>query len=363
MADGRTVAASTTLVWTENPSKTHAQIAQMAHDYKGVETYHVVPDVNGEYIQHIDCWGKFLAPDKILIRSVPNTHSQYDEIEAAVDYWEQQTSAYGWPFHVYRVYTPNNQPYTNSLILNRKILVPITGSAWDDDAILSYQQAMPGYEVLGFTGSWQSTDALHCRAKGVGDPGLLYVWSVPLQDVTVPLTEYPVEAQIIDYSQTGLVADQLRVYWRPGTSGAFDYEVMTPSGTDLYAAAIPAQPMGTTVQYYVHAADNSGRQEDYPIVGAAGPFAFQVLVDAQDLADGAGPAGGLRAESWPNPARSRATIRFSLDRASAARARIFDAQGRLVYTLVDRPLEAGVHTLVWDGTGRAGRPAAPGVYF
>ena len=42
----------------------------MVHDYLGIETYHVVPDVNGEYIKHIDCWGKLLSPDTILIRSV-----------------------------------------------------------------------------------------------------------------------------------------------------------------------------------------------------------------------------------------------------------------------------------------------------
>jgi len=363
MADGRLVAASTTLVWTENPSKTHVQIAQMAHDYKGITTYHVVPDVNGEYIQHMDCWGKFLAPDKMLIRSVPTTHSQYDEIEAAVDYWEQQISVYGWPFHVYRVYTPTNQPYTNSLILNKKVYVPITGSSWDDDAILSYQQAMPGYEVLGFTGSWESTDALHCRAKGVGDPGLLYVWSIPLQDITGGLSEYPVQAQIIDHSQTGLVANQLRLYWRPGTSGAFNYALMTPSGTDLYSAAIPAQPMGTTIQYYLHAADNSGRQEDYPIVGSAGPFSFQVLVDAQGLADGTPTARDLRVRTWPNPMRAESAIRFTLDRAAEARAGIYDAQGRLVYTLADGPLAPGVHTLPWDGRTRTGHRVAPGVYF
>ena len=42
-------------------------------------------------------------------------------------------------------------------------------SGWDDDAIEVYQEAMPGYEVLGFTGSWESTDALHCRVKGIPD--------------------------------------------------------------------------------------------------------------------------------------------------------------------------------------------------
>jgi len=28
---------------------------------------------------------------------------------------------------------------------------------------------MPGYEVLPFTGTWESTDALHCRVKGIPD--------------------------------------------------------------------------------------------------------------------------------------------------------------------------------------------------
>ena len=42
-------------------------------------------------------------------------------------------------------------------------------SAWDDEALEVYQIAMPYHEILGFTGSWQSTDALHCRVKGIPD--------------------------------------------------------------------------------------------------------------------------------------------------------------------------------------------------
>ena len=76
---------------------------------------------------------------------------------------------YGEPWEVSRVYTPSNQPYTNSLILNNKVFVPITNSSWDDEALAVYQDALPGYEVLGFTGSWESTDALHCRVKGIPD--------------------------------------------------------------------------------------------------------------------------------------------------------------------------------------------------
>jgi agmatine deiminase len=81
MTDGQGIAISTTLVWEENPGYTHEQINQMVNQYLGITTYHVVPDVNGQYIKHIDCWGKLLSPDTILIREVPTSHSQYDEIE------------------------------------------------------------------------------------------------------------------------------------------------------------------------------------------------------------------------------------------------------------------------------------------
>jgi len=197
MTDGHGISVSTDLIWEENPSLTHAEINTLVEDYLGIETYHVVPDVNGEYIKHIDCWGKYLSPTQIQIREVPPSHSQYTLIEQAVDYFESQPSCYGTNYEVPRVYTPNNQPYTNSLILNNKVLVPITGSGYDAQAIASYEAAMPGYEVLGFTGSWQSTDALHCRTMGVTDQGMLYIYHVPLADTISTSDEINIATSIL----------------------------------------------------------------------------------------------------------------------------------------------------------------------
>ena len=73
MTDSQGISISTDLVWSENSGYSHAQIDQLVEDYLGIATYHVVPDVNGEYIEHIDCWAKYLAPDKILIREVPTS--------------------------------------------------------------------------------------------------------------------------------------------------------------------------------------------------------------------------------------------------------------------------------------------------
>ena len=183
MTDGFGVSAATQIAYTENPEcNTNDQssvplapcsyVDNIMYDYYGIEEYHVVADPNDEYIDHIDCWAKFLSPQKLLVRSVQESHSQYDEIEEIVDYFESTTTYSGEPWEIYRVYTPNDQPYTNSLILNNKVFVPIMNSSWDDDALSVYEAAMPNHEILPFTGSWMSTDALHCRIKGIPDLSL-----------------------------------------------------------------------------------------------------------------------------------------------------------------------------------------------
>jgi len=173
MTNGYGISSSTDLTWEENPTLSPAEIDEIVLDYLGVTAYHVLPDPNNTYIDHIDCWGKFLDVDKVLIREVPESHPQYDEIEATAAYYAEQPSGWGVPFEVYRVWTPNDEPYTNSLILNNRVFLPIVGGQWDDEAVAAYEAAMPGYEVLTFTGSWESTDALHCRTKGMADLGML----------------------------------------------------------------------------------------------------------------------------------------------------------------------------------------------
>ncbi|MBN1424913.1 agmatine deiminase family protein [Candidatus Fermentibacteria bacterium] len=275
MTDGMGISASTDLVWSENSGLTHQQIADRMEDYLGVTTYHVVPDPNNTYIDHIDCWAKFLDVDKILIRSVPTSHAQYDEIEATVDYFEAQTSSYGTPYEIYRVYTPNNQPYTNSLILNDKVLVPTVSSSWDDDAIATYQAAMPGYEVLGFTGSWESTDALHCRTMGLADRGMLYVHHMPIVGTVRLAGRYQIEADITAYSGEAVLGDSVAVFYRVD-GGAYTRVAMTNTTGSTWVATIPPQMPGSQVGYYIHAADSSGRTATHPYIGAPDPHLFLV---------------------------------------------------------------------------------------
>ena len=121
------------------------------------------------------------TPDAVAVVFGKDTLT-YAELNARADFLAQQSSPWGVPYEVVRVFCPTGTYYTNSLILNDKVLVPLFGNAQDSIALQTYQDAMPGYEVLGFTGSWVSTDALHCRTHGVADLGLLYVYSIPLRN-------------------------------------------------------------------------------------------------------------------------------------------------------------------------------------
>lgn len=275
MNDGMGVAASTDLVWSENPTLTPQQITDTMQSFTGSTTYHVVPDPNNTYIDHIDCWAKFLDVDKILIREVPSSHPQYNQIEAAAAYWEQQTSSYGAPYQVFRVFTPTNQPYTNSLILNNKVFVPITGSSWDNAALAVYEQAMPGYTVKGFTGSWQSTDALHCRTKEIPDPGMLHIRHMPLWGNHPERDQYKISATIIPYSNQPLIADSLRILY--SADGIIYHDApLSSSDGKLFDGFIPAMTVGSEVRYYIAAADQSGRNETHPFIGEPDPHQFVV---------------------------------------------------------------------------------------
>ncbi len=65
----------------------------------------------------------------------------------------------------------------------------------------------------------------------------------------------------------------------------------------------------------------------------------------------------------PNPTRSHASVRFALPEAGTAMLQVFDVQGRMVRTLVDGVIPAGLHEAAWDGLSSAGRPAAAGVFY
>ncbi|MCD4829997.1 MAG: agmatine deiminase family protein [Candidatus Cloacimonetes bacterium] len=286
ITDGHAAAAGTQLVWTENPGLSHTQIDALVGNYTGSTTYHVLPDPLGEYIEHIDCWGKFLSPDKILIGQVPPNDQRYSDFEALAAYFAGVICAWGEPYEVIRVDTPGDwpyTPYTNSLILNRKVFVPQTGHSLDAAALAVYESAMPGYEVIGVSyANWLNTDALHCRVHELPDKRMIELRHLPLHGTQSAQDSLLVYAVVRAHSGGALVADSLLLHWRVAPDTVWCALPLTPAVGDTLAAWLPALMQEGEVQYWLRAADASGRAAQHPQAGGSDPHTFEVAFTALD---------------------------------------------------------------------------------
>jgi len=366
MTDGHGISYSTDLVWDENGGMSHAEIADVMEEYLGVHTYHVVDDVDTYGIHHIDCWTKLLDEETLLVKEVAPSHASYARCEANAAYLATLTNCYGRNYNIVRIYCPSIggssvAAYTNSLILNKRVYVPLFSTSYDDDALATYEAAMPGYEVLGYYGSWYGDDAIHCRGKGIMDRYMLYVDHSPLQKHDWGNGDHQVVAKIDDRSETGLVTGDLLVHWRLQGEGTWNEIVMTAmAAPDSFEASIPEQNVGSFVEYYVSAADYSGRSTARPWVAPDGFYSFEVIT-ATDVADAVPQA--IVPRLAPNPFNPRTTLRFDLTSPGFVSVVVYGPDGRLVNRLVDDHLAIGEHIVPWDGLTRDGTAVSSGLYF
>jgi agmatine/peptidylarginine deiminase len=198
LCDGHGNAVSSDFVYRENPGDTPQEIAQRMYSFLGATNYHVIqdaaPGITG--VHHVGCWAKLLDEETILVARYNPASSSYARAEQNAAEMGTWTNAYGRPFTIVRVYCGggsegNAAGYTNSIILNTKVLVPTQSSlppGMKEAALQAYRDAMPGYEVIGFPWNWSKVDAIHCRSMGIHDKYMLRVDLAPLPD-TVMSTE------------------------------------------------------------------------------------------------------------------------------------------------------------------------------
>ena len=67
-------------------------------------------------------------------------------------------------------------------------------------------------------------------------------------------------------------------------------------------------------------------------------------------------------QNYPNPFNPSTTIQFDLPRRSEVRLSIYNINGQLVRTLIDRKFDAGSYSVLWDGRDERGRQATSGLF-
>jgi agmatine/peptidylarginine deiminase len=167
-------AASTTRLRDDNPSVPWSDIQSSFRDVLGIQNYFLVKDPGypTNYIQHVDCWCKFIGPKKILVKRVPPSDPLYYAFETAASLWAERSNLLGEKYVVIRVDAPMNSFYLNQVILNDRVFVPVQAAPEDALAISQIQTAYgPGFRVLPVLAAvgipWLMTDSLHCRLTSI----------------------------------------------------------------------------------------------------------------------------------------------------------------------------------------------------
>jgi len=305
LTDGLGTAFSTCILLSENkfynvPKDT---FFKMNNELVGINNYHIISNFEKEGIQHIDCFMKLLDEERILIAEPPLNHELYSIYENIIQHELMPLrTPYGRPYEILRIKTAPYRgdrlaAYTNSIIVNRVIYVPLFKIKEDSSALEKWRNVMPGYKVKGFefdlksepnvssemkehysTGyGWADGDALHCRTRAIWDSQMIFISAKRIdREVTTRQTN-TVYATIIDYSNKGLIKERCKLFWR--IKDGANWESVTLNSTrnkNHFFAEIPYHKEATSIEYYVSAVSKSGREETQPRTAPIGTYGFQI---------------------------------------------------------------------------------------
>ena len=174
LTDGRGRAFCTRAQVLENArDMDEAAYRALLEERLGIHDLVVLENTETFGIQHIDCWLKVLDEGTLLVKRPPQDHPEYAPIERNLERLLDLRTPAGEPYRILRIDCPRFHEddvaaYTNSLMLNGVVHVPLFGIEGDEKALATYRAALPGWDVRGYPYSgWRHFDALHCRTRAL----------------------------------------------------------------------------------------------------------------------------------------------------------------------------------------------------
>ena len=285
MQDGRGTAFSDDLVISEN-NNSETRVLSRMKTYTGTDNYVITIDPQGDYIAHIDCWGKIVAPDKIIVARLPETNSRYQYYEQVANQLANTKCAYGYNYRVYRIDEPGGSvvaPYTNSLIANGHVYMPLgSNSTYNQKALEVYREALPGYDVVGIQGfaasnqnAFLNTDALHCRTHEVPDQNMLFIDSREVYRGEVELKDYYViKTNVVSYAKEEL--ENVKIHYSINNGSYVESDMSKYLDTTNYTFTFQGLKSGDDVKYYIDANDVKNNYNIDPSCGQLDPHHFVI---------------------------------------------------------------------------------------
>ncbi|MEM6804853.1 MAG: agmatine deiminase family protein, partial [Bacteroidota bacterium] len=304
MTDGRGLALSTQLLLDENGGmsrfatnfKKPETVWEILKDQLGIYQYLPLPKLPFDPIHHLDMHLKLLNEETILLGEYPAGVADGEQIEANLAFLLKNfPTPSGQPWKVIRIPMPADggfypdspgawyQTYTNSVFVNKMLLVPQYNCPQDSIALEILEKALPGYKVIGIDarGLIRSAGALHCVTSNIGAAQPLLIQHSPQQDLPFAKRDIYIEAKILH--ESGIKSAY--VFYQLDEKGPFQRIPMMASSKDpsAYFAYLPKQMTGSKIRYYFQAEAHSGKEMLRPMPAPEAYFEFQILEKKRNL--------------------------------------------------------------------------------
>src|SRR5690606_34302614 len=324
MSDGLGNAFASKLVLMENVTgnpfnvspKTEAQVDAIMQEYMGIENYMKMDVLPYDGIHHIDMHMKLLDEETLLVSRYPQGVADGPQIQTNIDYITSNfLTPFGNEYEIHWIDAPPSvsgsypdtggyyRTFTNSVFVNKTVLVPTYRPEVDEAALALYQELLPGYNIVGINveSMISASGAIHCITHTIGVADPLWIVHEKIRE-TNTYVDIPVEAMIKHIS--GI--NQAKVYWRETGTENFETAFMSYVSDDNWISHITVPSNAEKIEYYIWAEANSGKTITRPIVAPDGYWTFDVSsLSAQEWANKniVGP--------YPNPASDEVHFNFN----------------------------------------------------
>ena len=300
MSDGMGNAFASNLILEENdgwgpygsvnyPNHNEEEIDDIMNQFMGINQYIKMETLPYDGIHHIDMHMKLLNEETILVAEYPQGVADGPQIEENIQYiLNNFTTPYGNPYTIIRIPSPpstsglypdNNgyyRTYTNSVFINSKVLVPFYRTEYDTIAQRIYEEALPGYEIIGIdcdnsgNNIISASGAIHCITKAVGIDDPLLINHAPMKSMN-----YGSNIQFEASAQHRSGIESMELFYKVG-SGNYSSMIMNNIQDNNYICEVTGIPANTEIEYYFKATALSGKVINRPIVAPQGGYKFSI---------------------------------------------------------------------------------------
>jgi agmatine deiminase len=398
ISDGNGMGFFSTNIYNYNTSFTQEEVNMEFQTYFGLDSLIVIEPMGGDGTGHIDMFCKLLSDTLFIVGEydidTPCYPGDRELLNNLAEYLSTLSNLDGRPFNVERIPMPEyiyggpagtiNYTYTNSLIVNDLVLVPVYGFDLDEEALLIYEELMPEHEVIPVNSSFiiQYWGAVHCVVNEYFSENPLIILHEKIEQIESG------DSPSISFRLNPKFAESYAsVFYKLDSASDFT-ELSANLQNGIWTSQFPE--ITENFEYYISGTSISGDYEFSTTLPEIAPGETFYVTCSEVETDQTISNPILSFSNYPNPFNPSTEIRFNLSGFSELESieiEIYNLKGQKVKTLpvtlslVEGPkginynfprpstrlrmTQAGnsEFTVTWNGDNNFGNPVSSGIYF